>query len=240
MERKLELEILAQPDDTTCGPTCLHAVYRYYGEEVALQRVIHETAMLDTGGTLAVQLGLHALRRGYAAEIYTYNLVVFDPSWFAQGIDLAERLRAQAVIKRDPKLQGTTDAYLEFLSLGGSIRMDELNTHLLRRHLMEGRPILTGLSATYLYECPREVGETVLRYDDIHGQPTGHFVVLCGYDPRSGNVLVADPLQDNPGYGAHYYEEGAERVLGAICLGVLTYDANLLIVEPAHESRTAS
>ena len=25
-----DLEILNQPDDVTCGPTCLHAVYRYF------------------------------------------------------------------------------------------------------------------------------------------------------------------------------------------------------------------
>ena len=26
-----DLEVSAQPDDSTCGPTCLHGVYRYYG-----------------------------------------------------------------------------------------------------------------------------------------------------------------------------------------------------------------
>jgi len=35
-----------------------------------------------TGGTLAVNLANHALRRGYRALIVTYNLTVFDPSWF--------------------------------------------------------------------------------------------------------------------------------------------------------------
>ncbi|MBW2542631.1 MAG: C39 family peptidase [Deltaproteobacteria bacterium] len=231
MERKLELEILAQPDDSSCGPTCLHAVYRYYGETIPLQQVIRETGMLETGGTLAVKLGIHALRRGYSARLHSYNLAVFDPSWFQTDTDLAEKLRAQASVKSDPRLQYATEAYLEFLALGGKIDMGELNTQLLRDHLIAGRPILTGLSATYLYECPREVGETVLHYDDINGQPTGHFVVLCGYDPDSGTILVADPFHDNPGYGEHYYEEGAERVLTAICLGVLTYDANLLILD---------
>ena len=32
-------------------------------------------------------------------------------------------------------------------------------------------------------------------------------------------------------YGGHEYEIGIERVIGAIMLGVLTRDANLLIVE---------
>ena len=194
MERKLELEILAQPDDSSCGPTCLHAVYRYYGETIPLLQVIRETGMLETGGTLAVQLGIHALRRGYSAEINTYNLAVFDPSWFQTNTDLAAKLRAQAAVKSDPRLQHATNAYLEFLALGGVIRMEELSTTLLRGHLAAGRPILTGLSATYLYECPREIGETVLHYDDIHGQPTGHFVVLCGYAPTDRH----DPGRRSP------------------------------------------
>jgi hypothetical protein len=45
-------------------------------------------------------------------------------------------------------------------------------------------------------------------------------------------VHVADPLQDNPRYGSHYYTVGMQRLLGAILLGVLTYDANLLVLEP--------
>jgi len=240
LERKIELEILPQPDDSSCGPTCLHAVYRYYGETIPLLQVIRETGMLETGGTLAVQLGIHALRRGYSAEINTYNLAVFDPSWFPANSDLADKLRAQAAVKSDSRLQHATNAYLEFLALGGVIRMEELSTQLLREHLAAGRPILTGLSATYLYECPREIGDTVLHYDDIRGYPTGHFVVLCGYAPQTGTILVADPLQDNPGYGEHYYEEGVERVLTAICLGVLTYDANLLILERSRTGRAES
>ena len=32
METKLFLDIRPQPDQTTCGPTCLHAVYRYFND----------------------------------------------------------------------------------------------------------------------------------------------------------------------------------------------------------------
>ena len=53
-------------------------------------------------------------------------------------------------------------------------------------------------------------------------------------------VLVADPLQDNPRYGVHYYWVHIQRVLGAILLGVLTYDANLLVLEPRPRKGGAS
>jgi hypothetical protein len=229
----LDLGILYQPDDATCGPTCLHAVYRYFGQDVALDDVIAEVPQLQGGGTLAVSLANHALRHGYGALIYTYNLTVFDPSWFeGKPPDLGERLRAQARAKRDPKLAEATDAYLEFLRLGGRLTMEDLTPGLLRHWLKRDRPVLTGLSATFLYRTAREVGEETLEEDDVRGVSTGHFVVLCGWNVEERSVCVADPLEDNPRSQERIYWLPVERVINAILLGVLTYDANLLVLEP--------
>jgi hypothetical protein len=231
-----DLEILTQPDDLTCGPTCLHAVYRYFKDPVALDDVIAEVSRLASGGTLAVNLANHALRRGYRALIVTYNLTVFDPSWFSgDRPDLAERLRAQAVAKGDPKLSEATEAYLEFLRLGGELTMEDLSPGLLRRWLEQRRPILTGLSATFLYRSAREIGDEKLSEDDVRGVPTGHFVVLCGWDAEERKVRVADPYQDELRTYEHIYWLPVDRVINAILLGVLTYDANLLILDPPEE-----
>jgi hypothetical protein len=238
MQTRLQLEIHGQPDDASCGPTCLHAVYRYFGDPVPLEDVIAEVELLETGGTLAVLLAVHALRRGYRATIYTYNLQLFDPTWFDRpDPDLVELLERQAVEKADPQLRFATRAYIDYLALGGRVRFEELNPTLLRSFLERNQPVLTGLSATYLFSCARERGWEILEYDDVRGYPTGHFVVLCGYDAASDEVGVADPLQDNPRFGSHYYEVGMQRLLGAILLGVLTYDANLLILEPPAAAR---
>jgi hypothetical protein len=231
------LRILPQPDDATCGPTCLHAVYRFWGDEMELDQVIREVIPLETQGTLAVLLACHALKRGYRATIYTYNLHVFDPSWFSEkGVDLSERLRAQARVKQDRKLRFATEAYLEFLSLGGRLRFRELTLDLIRDHLKRGCPILTGLSATYLYDSPRERESPEdggrMIYDDVRGQPQGHFVVLSEYDTETREVVVADPLGENPRFQGQYYRVGIQRVLGAILLGILTYDANFLVIKP--------
>ena len=221
--------MLPQPDDVTCGPTCLHAVYRYWGHELPLSRVIDEIPPLPEGGTLAVDLGCHALRQGFSAQIYTYNLQLFDPSWFRADVDLAERLQLQRRSKRDQKLSIATDAYLDFLELGGEVKYEELSSSLVRRFIRRGLPVLTGLSATYLYGCEREAdGE----YDDVQGHPTGHFVVVCGDDRESRKVMVADPLHENPSYDSHYYSVDTTRLIASILLGVITYDANLLIIAP--------
>ncbi|MBI2970245.1 MAG: hypothetical protein HYY36_05840 [Gammaproteobacteria bacterium] len=230
---ELPIRIEPQPDDTTCGPTCLHAVYRYYGDENSLGAVIRSTPKLDQGGTLAVFLACDALRRGYKATIYTYNLQMFDPSWFAQpGIDISAKLHEQAAAKDEAKFRHATDGYLEYLQLGGKLRFSDLTTRLIRGILRRQLPILTGLSSTYLYRSRRLSGPKDVP-DDIHGSPCGHFVVLAGYHRKDRTVLVADPYLPNPvARGESFYSINIDRVICAILLGVLTYDANLLVIHP--------
>jgi hypothetical protein len=223
--------ISPQPDLETCGPTCLHAVYGYFGDDVPLKELIREIKPLETGGTLAVSLACHALKRGYDATIYTYNLLIFDPSWFTPGanVDLAAKLRAQVKAKNDRKIQQGTRLYLEFLNRGGTMKYEDLRPSLIRRYLKQRIPILTGLSATYLYDSPREQGDA---YDDIGGVPMGHFVILSRYDKRRREVWVADPFLENPRFGQSYYKVPLDRLIAAILLGIVTYDANLLVLTP--------
>jgi hypothetical protein len=233
MKKTLNFRILPQPTETTCGPTCLHAVYRYYGDRISLSKTIKEIPHLEDGGTLAVMLGCHALKRGYKARIYTYNLHMFDPTWFLHPeIDLSTFIAAQKKAKKKKKkLQFASDAYLEFLELGGHILFEDLKPQLIRRYIERDTPILTGLSATYLYRAAREIGETN-EYNSIAGEPSGHFVVLSGYDKRGRSLQVSDPFHLNPFAGSNYYWVDIQRVISSILLGILTYDANLLIIEP--------
>lgn len=226
--------MLPQPTGDVCGPTCLHAIYRFLGRDVPIERLIEQVPTLPDGGTLAVFLGLHAVGEGFRATIYTNNLQTFDPTWFRPGVDLSRKLEAQRAKKADEKLRIATDAYLEFLRRGGRVRMRTFTSELLRGFLDRGLPILAGLSSTYLYDCPRELpsGE----HDDIAGSPGGHFVVISGYDADREHVLIADPLPDNPKFEKPYYSVELNRLLAAVHLGIVTYDANLLVIEPP-ESR---
>lgn len=237
MDIQLSVPILPQPDDAACGPTCLHAVLNYYGDDITLTEVINETRMLDAGGTLAVFLACAALRRGYDCTIYTYNLQMFDPTWFVNtDIDISERLLSQAEVKQDKKLQHATDGYLEYLKLGGELEFRDLNTRLLRNLIKRKLPILTGLSSTYLYRTMREFGPKDAD-DDIRGMPSGHFVILSGYHREDRTILVVDPLLPNPMATSQLYPVNIDRVICAILLGVLTYDANLLVIHPRKEKK---
>jgi hypothetical protein len=231
-EPKPPLQVLPQPTETTCGPTCLHAVYRHHGEDLPLHQVIADIGELEEGGTLAVLLACHALRRGYRATLYTHNLNLFDPTWFHPGaaVDLAAKLKAQQAYRpRDVKLAVATAGYLDYLGLGGRLLLDDLSPSLLRRYLSAGVPLLAGLSGTCLYATVRERPDGT--DDDVGGVPQGHFVLLT--DMRDGplEVQVADPWQLAPSR-AHAYWASVDRVINAVLLGVLSYDGNLLALEP--------
>jgi hypothetical protein len=231
MQTRLNVDICPQPDETTCGPTCLHAVYGYYGDGIPLREVIDEVPALQGGGTLGVTLAIHALKRGYRARIYTYNLHVHDPTWFHAGVDLCARLRQQAELREDPKLRWASGQYAAFLELGGELRYEDLGRALVRKHLRRGEPILTGLSSTYLYRTMRVHGPAD-RDDDLRGEPQGHFVLLTGYDQEARTVAVADPYYRNP-HQRLFYDIHIDRVIGAVLLGIVTYDANLVIICPS-------
>lgn len=214
-------------------------MYHFYGDALPLSQIIHEVGMLKEGGTLAVFLGCHALRRGYEATLYTCDLRVFDPTWFRPGAPpLVDRLRAQKQQKLKSKFQVASDAYIEFVELGGLIRMEPPSRALMRKYLKRDIPILTGLSSTWLYGEARErlVDESAeapkYTIDDVGGHPQGHFVVLCDYDTDEREVLIADPYTPNPLARDHLYHVDIDRVIAAILLGILTYDANLLVIEP--------
>lgn len=227
----LPVRILPQPDETTCGPTCLHAIYRYWGEEERLPDIIARTRKFERGGTFAVFLACDALRKGYEATIYTYNLTVFDPTWFTPGTDIAERLRQQSKVKKDARLRHVTEGYLEFLSLGGRLRLTDLSRRLISGLLRRKLPILTGLSSTCLYRTAREYGPND-EPDDVRGTPAGHFVVIAGYNRKDRTVLVADPYGPHP-YGPSLdYWINTDRVVNAVLLGIVTHDANLLVIHP--------
>lgn len=94
--RLLSVPRFVQPDDVTCGPTCLLQVFRYFGDLTSFQEIVEVVKRNEDGGTLAVHLGAAALMHGYEARIYSWNLRIFDPTW--RGLEtgaLRAKLRAR-------------------------------------------------------------------------------------------------------------------------------------------------
>lgn len=228
----LHIPIKPQPDETTCGPTCLHTIYEFYNDRISLSDVIKQVEQFDDGGTIGALLAVHALERGYGVTAYSYNLQIFDPTWFgAESPFMIDRLKRQLEYKRTPKFEIVTNAYIRYLELGGKLIFDDLRPSIISKYLKRNQPVIAGLSATCLYKSAREYGHD-LEYDDLRGHPTGHFVLLHGYDKETREIYIADPISQNPLGVGQCYKMKIDRVINAILLGIVTYDANLIIISP--------
>ncbi len=232
----LNVERFLQPDETTCGPTCLRKVYAFFGLHDKLEDIIDALERNEDGGTLAVYLGMVALRRGLHARIYSYDLRIFDPTWASlDSHGLKNKILDRYPHLTDEKRRRAAAAYVQFLEMGGELAFDELRHTLFRNIIDRGHPVLAGLSATYLYRQPRERWDvTTNRHvdDDIAGEPTGHFVVISGYANWGRRVTVVDPFEHAPVDATGLIQVDTDRLINAILLGDVTYDAVLLEVWP--------
>jgi hypothetical protein len=232
MDVELPVRIERQPDYTTCGPTALHAIYRYFGDPIDLKTVIDETPKLPGGGTLGVHLAVHALSRGYDVDTWICNVRHVDPTWFRQPTDVLAKLKARVAAKgleNDPRYGPALQAVERYVELGGTYLWGDLDPQVIAQKMKERAPLLTGTNGTYLYQCSRETADGP---DDVRGDSFGHFIVLCGYRDSDHSVAIADPLLDNPAHGTKYYRASMWRLLGAIFLGVGSDDGNLLWIRP--------
>lgn len=232
VSHELPVQRILQPDDVTCGPTCLRKVYHYYGLDLELDAVIGDIDRNEDGGTLAVFLGIAALTRGFRARIYSYDLRIFDPVWADLPMEeLTEKLHARIPYLKTAKAIRSAQAYLGFLEQGGEMCFDELSPALLKRILNDDHPVLAGLSATHLYRMIRERHDPdthALVDDDVAGDPVGHFVVINGYEHWGRRFVVLDPSAHVPVSEGGRQVVDAQRLINAILLGDLTYDAVLL------------
>lgn len=233
---KLKIPLKRQPDDVTCGPTCLQSIYGFYHDGISLESVIEEVAMLEDGGTFASKLGTHALRRGYEADIWSFNVHIFDPSWFdLDSRAMIAKLKLQKLAKKNKKLRFASDGYLDFLQSGGRLHFEDLTANLIVSLLQDGQPTIAGLSSTYLYRAEREDPKTNVS-NDIAGRPAGHFVLITGVDLDSRTAQITDPYFPNNISQIQTYTVPLSRLICAILLGVMTYDANLLVIKKKESS----
>jgi len=56
--------------------------------------------------------------------------------------------------------------------------------------------------------------------------------VISGYDEDKDCVYLSDPMEPNPLGKGQIYSVSFTRLINSIMLGIVTYDANLLVIEP--------
>lgn len=155
-----------------CGPRSLAMLYLHYGKKIRTKEIESEIQWVKGSGTHAPELGLHALRQGFEAEIYT---------------------ALESVCSAWP---WNDQRWQFFCENGGKIFYEKHPTpDLLSELLRSGTPLILNLSACpYLKPAYKLVGSRKLFLDLSY-----HFTVATGlrdgyvalYDPSFGKIDVA-------------------------------------------------
>lgn len=232
----LDVPSYTQPDDVSCGPTCLSQVLAWHGAQHDIDALAGQLRRNADGGTQGVYLGRLALELGYRVRLYPFGVRIFDPTWWeCEDEEIIELLDARAAALSDPGERDTVMAWADYLRAGGYLAFREPSPRVLTRALDLGRPLICGLNATWLYREAR-----TRRHDNqddpIGGHAAGHFVVIRGYTGEGRHLHVNDPSPDAPfskGTSAGRYPLSANRLLHALLLGDGTGDAVLVEIWPS-------
>jgi hypothetical protein len=223
-----------QPTNTTCSPTALSTLLGHYEDKISPLDIESKVAQCvnDKGekiGTINQQLATWCLDNGYDVTLYTFDCQIIDQSW--SELDAEQQVERMKLRKNGWVVPGMgeewtkqyTQAYIDFIAAGGTLRIQPAVTTRLLYKLLETGPFLPCVSYSNLYGAARSRnnGEVEAIDDDVNGRATNHSIVVYGND-ESGNFLIADSWRKP---GLHTIEP--ERLLAAISTAQIECD-NLL------------
>lgn len=184
----------------TCGPSALQQILAYYGVKKSLNEILKNFKMYEYG-TWDFDLLSYVLRLGFKAEITTYNLDIFDPTWFKLSRKkLIKKLKSRLKYAKPFHKQGIRSC-IRFLELGGRIRFKIITEKIIKDYLRKKIPVIACFCFTALWKCKRAYSKKTKKgyksiSNDIRGVPEGHFIVISGY--AKDKFFVTDPSYNIP------------------------------------------
>jgi hypothetical protein len=176
----LQLEPILQDGPTACTNACLRMVAGYFGRELERDAIDRALFKDSAGCSFNTDLARIALRHGFAADCYGYNLYLTDPA--DAGLSpaaLLDRLRRERAHLRDPWYRPMLESIVAALQEGVHYAVRRPAFEIAASYLRARIPVIAVVSYPALH--------------GVRGNPfSGHDVVLTGYDGR--RVFFVDPL----------------------------------------------
>lgn len=229
-----------QTTNTACSPTALSVLLSAYGKDYNPLEIEADVpqSIDDTGhklGTINQQLATWCTGLGFKVTLYTFDCQVIGQSWAGlEPKDLLEQLKRRGTGWVVPSLgevwtKQYADAYVDFISSGGTLAIRPYVTAKLLYTLLENGPYLPSVSYNTLYGAARVQtdDDNKLINDDIHGRSSTHSIVVYGND-KDGNLLIADPWEKP---GLHTLEP--DRLVAAISAAQTECDNLLFQILPS-------
>jgi peptidase C39-like protein len=225
-EYDLPIRSEIQPDDTSCGISCLKMLLAFHGISLSFDEMREIIPPLPDIGLYDSHVGKAALDLGFSVTIYSYNYTIFHPLWnHLTRKDLIRHLSTKNKSSMTPLQEFATKSYIEFMEAGGEVLFYPLSKELLLAFFEKGLPVMVALDMCFLYD-------SMVYYENTTEPRATHFVVLHGYNPENNTFRISDPwhsipLPNNMGQ----FSLDADRVINAIFLGQNRNDAAVVVIQ---------
>jgi len=181
----------------TCGSSSLQQVLAYYGVKLGLDEILKDIKKYKYG-TFMPYLGLYAKRLGFMPKIVTYDVKVFDPTWFGLLVgQIIKKLETRSREMDVPHVyRSECKAFVRYLKAGGAIEFDFIKKGRIIKELERKRPVIVDVCSTILHRKERK-NRVKDKYSDTSGEPMYHAVVVSGHE--KGKFIIVDPSKKRGG-----------------------------------------
>ncbi len=154
----------------------LATVLRHHGKATDLSRMMGETGAARLPEQLPAEVAIAGLRREMDARLYTWNLDLFDPLWFAEGLTDGI-INELEWCEDEPVAASILERYLAVLELGGTIDCTDPTPAMLLQHTGRGLMPIAWTHGDYLSMTHRGLHADV--------------VLVHGFDDSSREVVLS-------------------------------------------------
>ncbi len=141
-------------------------------------------------GTWSPYIGIYAMKLGYNVEIFTYDVSLFDPTWFnLSNKSLIKKLKIAIKKIKDKDKKFGVRGYIDFLREGGKLTFKIPTKKILIKFLKKKIPPMAFVNSTAYYKRKRKDFKAGKRSE--FGEVGGHCIVISGY--KNGKFIVTDP-----------------------------------------------
>lgn len=175
---------------SSCGPVSLYNIYEHFGIKTSLHQILNDLKIDDKKATYPAQLAVDIKKHGLSTILLTSSPRLVAPNWVNhENKEIIEKLSKWLKKHKNDKWSGNVKHLLTYLKHNGDILITDLTTKLIDEYLDQGYLVMPCLEDSWIWGQRKIKGKA--EFDDIAGEPRGHFVVV--YGKEDNEYLVSDP-----------------------------------------------
>lgn len=169
------MKIYKQETNQSCGVACLRAIMDHYGQSYSEKEIFekHEVFRKNDGGILnpILNIGVAALKFGFDVTYIGYNPIITNNN---TSKDIKKSLEEKSK-KYFEYGKFYVDEALNFIKLGGKLKIDKLNIEKIKKLLDKNEIALVEIKPAFI--------------NNRSNMNMNHKVILIGYNKKGFKVL---------------------------------------------------